>query len=62
MTIAILLFTFLNWINTFLILLVLLAIYGKCSDVIGYIEKSKDSIKSFGKGLLEGLNKDTHKR
>lgn len=57
MTIAILVFTILNCVNTFLIVLIMLSIYGKCNDAIEYLEKAKEAIKDFAKGLSEGLKK-----
>ena len=57
MIVAILLFSIFNCMNTFLMVLILLSIYGKCEDVIGYIEVSKNAIRDIAKGFKESLKK-----
>lgn len=53
--IAILVMTALNAINTFLIILVLLAFYGKVNEVIEKQETKDRALLDFLKGLIEGL-------
>lgn len=53
--IAILVMTALNAINTFLIILVLLAFYGKANEVIEKQETKDRALLDFLKGLIEGL-------
>lgn len=55
MLIAILVMTALNAINTFLIILVLLAFYGKANEVIEKQETKDRALLDFLKGLIEGL-------
>ena len=55
MIVAILIFTILNFINTFFICVILLSIYGKCEDVIEYFENMRDAIKGIAKGFNESL-------
>lgn len=53
--IAILVMTALNAINTFSIILVLLAFYGKADEVIEKQETKNRALLDFLKGLIEGL-------
>lgn len=62
MLIAILVLSILTLINSALLVLILLSIYGKCNDIIEYKERQSQAIIEIAKGVVEGLNKnDTHK-
>lgn len=57
MLIAIIVLLSLILFNEILLVLIMLSIYGKCNDLIGYIESSKAAAKDFAKGLIDGLKK-----
>ena len=57
MLIAIIVLLSLILFNEILLVLIMLSIYGKCEDVIGYIEVSKNAIRDIAKGFKEGLKK-----
>lgn len=57
MSIAILVFCIFNCINTFVMVLILLSIYGKCEDLMDNLEISKNAIKDMAKGFLESIKK-----
>lgn len=62
MLIAILVLSILTLINSALLVLILLSIYGKCNDIIELKEKQSQAVIDIAKGIVEGLNKkDTHK-
>lgn len=56
MLIAILIMSILLVINTFLLLLIMLAIYGKINEVV---EKVEGPFNSFVKGFKDGLSKNS---
>ena len=62
MLIAILVMSILIVINTFLVFVMLAAIYGKCNDLIELKVKTLDAVIEALKDFVKGLNKnDTHK-
>ena len=52
---AIMVMAILTTINTFMILLVMLSIYGKCNDFIESQEHIREAISEFIKGFVKGL-------
>lgn len=55
MTVAIMIMSILTAINTFLILLVMLCIYGKCNEFIEKLEQGRENLAEFIKGFAKGL-------
>ena len=55
MIIAILIMSIMTMINTFFIMLILLAIYGKCNDIVESHEDIKGALVEFAKGFASGL-------
>ena len=56
MIVAIMIMSILMVINTFLTLLIMLSIYGKCNDVIERQENIRNAIVDIFKGLANGIN------
>lgn len=52
---AIMVMAILTTINTFMILLVMLSIYGKCNEFIEKQERNREAISEFTRGLIKGL-------
>lgn len=52
---AIMVMSILTTTNTFMILLVMLCIYGKCNEFIEKQERNREAISEFTRGLIKGL-------
>ncbi len=57
MLIAIIVLLSLILFNEILLVMIMLSIYGKCNDLMSYIESSKSAVKDFATGLIDGLKK-----